>query len=98
MESMRRAYLLRDHLVEPEKYFTSAWYYSSVTGEIPKAIEQLQIVRQEYPKHHDVHGALGDQYALLGQSEKAAAEFGEQVRLFPSDIHGYNLFNADIAM
>jgi tetratricopeptide (TPR) repeat protein len=98
MESMRRAYLLRDHLVEPEKYFTSAWYYSSVTGEIPKAIEQLQILLQEYPKHRDVHGALGNQYQILGQHEKAAAEFSEEVRRFPSDINGYNLFYDDLAM
>ena len=98
MESMRRAYALRDHLVEPEKYFTSAWYYSSFTGEIPKAVEQLQILLQEYPKHNDVHGALGEQYKILGQPEKAAAEHGEQVRLFPSDILGYNLFYDDLAM
>src|SRR5262249_55826358 len=43
IENMRRAYSLRDRLIEAERYFVTSWYYAQVTGEITKAIEQLQL-------------------------------------------------------
>jgi tetratricopeptide (TPR) repeat protein len=80
---MRRAYELRGHLSEPEKYFVSAWYYTQVTGEVPKAIQQLQLLAQEYPRHPWVHIALANNYERLGQWENAAAEEREQVQTTP---------------
>ena len=67
IRDMRRAYELRARLSEPEKYFISAWYYTNVTGEVPKAIQQLQLLAQEYPQDGSVHLALGNNYEILGQ-------------------------------
>jgi serine/threonine protein kinase/Flp pilus assembly protein TadD len=91
IENMRRAYSLRDRLIEPERYFVTSRYYSQVTGEITKSIEQLQLLIQEYPRHVTAHGALGDDFAALGQYENAAAEYREQLRLAPENLLGYNL-------
>jgi eukaryotic-like serine/threonine-protein kinase len=91
IENKRRAYSLRDRLIEPERYFVTSWYYSEVTGEIAKSIEQLQLLIQQYPRYEAAHGTLGNDYAYLGQYEKAEAEFREQLRLAPENLLGYNL-------
>jgi serine/threonine protein kinase/tetratricopeptide (TPR) repeat protein len=88
IQNMRRAYELRGRLSEPEKYFVSAWYYTQVTGEVPKAIQQLQLLAQEYPRHPWVHIALGNNYERLGQWENAAAEGKEQVQTAPELGYG----------
>jgi predicted Zn-dependent protease len=89
IQNMRRAYDLRDRLSDPEKYFVSAWYCTQVTGEVPKAIEQLQLLVQEYPRNPWVHNALEDNYERLGQWENAAAEGREQVQAAPDNLVGY---------
>ena len=98
IENMRRAYSLRDRLIEPERYFITSWYYAQVTGEVKKGIEQLQILIHEYPRHQFAHGALGNQYHILGQYENAAEEYREQLRLLPEHTFGYNLATAYMAL
>jgi len=95
IQNMRRAYELRDRLSEPEKYVVSAWYYLVVTGEVPKAIQQLQLMAQEYPRHPYVHVVMENSYQRLGQWENAAAEGREQVRAAPDNIAGYANLNGD---
>jgi tetratricopeptide (TPR) repeat protein len=98
IENKRRAYLLRDRLIEPERYFITSWYFARVTGEVAKAIEQLQLLIQEYPRHEHAHGALASYYRDLGQYENAAAEYREQLRLVPEHYHGYGLFFVDLVL
>jgi tetratricopeptide (TPR) repeat protein len=95
---MRRAYLLRDRLIEPERYFITSWYYAQVTGEVTKAIEQLHLLIQEYPRHEHAHVALASYYIGLGQYENAAAEYREQLRLGPEHVVAYNLFFVDLVL
>lgn len=95
IQNMRRAYELRDRLSEPEKYVVSAWYYLVVTGEVPKATQQLQLMAQEYPRHPYVHVVMENSYQRLGQWENAAAEGREQVRAAPDNIAGYANLNGD---
>jgi serine/threonine protein kinase/predicted Zn-dependent protease len=98
IENMRRAHSLRDRLIEPERYFITSWYYAQVTGEIPKAIEQLQLLIQEYPRHEHAHIALASYNITLGQYEKAAAAYREQLRLAPEIVVAYNLFFVDLVL
>jgi tetratricopeptide (TPR) repeat protein len=95
IQNMRRAYELRGRLSEPEKYVVSAWYYLWVTGEVPKAIQQLQLMAQEYPRHPYVHVILENSYQRLGQWENAAAEGREQVQAAPNNLAGYANLSAD---
>jgi tetratricopeptide (TPR) repeat protein len=90
IRNMRRAYELREHLSEPEQYFVSAWYYTNVSGEVPKAIQELQLLAQEYPQDDSVHLALGNNYEILGQWENAAAEQRAQIQTDPDDVLGYD--------
>jgi eukaryotic-like serine/threonine-protein kinase len=95
IQNMRQAYELRGRLSEPEKYVVSAWYYLVVTGEVPKAIQQLQLMAQEYPRHPYVHVVLENSYQRLGQWENAAAEGREQVRTAPDNLGGYANLGGD---
>jgi serine/threonine protein kinase/predicted Zn-dependent protease len=88
-EHARRAYELRNHLGEREKYEISAEYYISATGELPKAIQEYQLWLREYPRDAEAHHNLGFIYAILGQYENAAREARESLRLNPNNSYPY---------
>jgi eukaryotic-like serine/threonine-protein kinase len=49
IEYFNKAFQLRDHVTEPEKYDISSTYYDVVTGEIEKSIQISQLWAKSYP-------------------------------------------------
>jgi eukaryotic-like serine/threonine-protein kinase len=83
-ENATKAYELRDRVSEREKYRLSAYYYGLATGELEKELEVYNLWNQTYPREVDVHINTGDDYAILGQFEKALAEAKEAVSIDPN--------------
>jgi eukaryotic-like serine/threonine-protein kinase len=93
-ENIKKAYDLRDHVSEREKYRISALYYQSVTGELEQATQVYELWAKSYPEDTVPPGNLGYIYAELGQYEKSLAATEEAQRLAPGAIGYSNL--ADI--
>jgi serine/threonine protein kinase len=90
-EPLRKAYDLRDHASERERYFISANFHLQVTGDLEKAVQDCELWKQAYPREVFVHSMLaGLIYPTLGQYEKALAEGTEANRLNPNFAFGYS--------
>jgi eukaryotic-like serine/threonine-protein kinase len=90
IENVRKAYELRDRVSEREKYYIACTYFTLVTGELEKAIQQYELWIQDYPRDYVAQTNLGVNYFTLGQFERAAAITREALRLEPDSILGYN--------
>jgi len=90
IENVRRAYELRDRVSEREKYYISCTYFTLVTGELEKAIQQYELWIHDYPRDYVAATNLGVNYFTLGQFERAAAVTRDALRLEPASILGYN--------
>ena len=88
-EYATKAFQLREHSSEREKFHIAATYYSSVTGNIDKEIETCLLWEQFYPRDSWAHIWLGVTYGEIGQYEKALKEFLEVERLAPNDAYSY---------
>ncbi|MBC6941887.1 MAG: serine/threonine protein kinase [Xanthomonadales bacterium] len=89
-ESARRAYALREHVSEPEKYFISARYAKSATGDIDAAVAACHAWIQAYPRTPIPHLLLaGSIYPVIGEFDKALAEGRQAIRLAPTSAMGY---------
>jgi eukaryotic-like serine/threonine-protein kinase len=81
----QKAYELRDHASEPEKYFISAIYYKEATGNLEKAEQSLKLWAQAYPRAEMPHTYLaGGIYPQMGRFTDAVTEAQEAIRLNPS--------------
>jgi eukaryotic-like serine/threonine-protein kinase len=85
-DNARKAYDLRDHVSDREKYRISAFYFQYVTGEVEKTTEAYELWAKTYPRDAVPHGNLGVVYSALGQYDKAIAETEVQQRLEPTII------------
>ena len=90
IENVRRAYELRDRVSEREKYYISCTYFTLVTGELEKAIQQYELWIRDYPRDYVAETNLGVNYFTMGQFERAASVTREALRLEPANILGYN--------
>ena len=90
IENVRKAYELRDRVSEREKYYISCTYFTLVTGELEKAIQQYELWIRDYPRDYVAETNLGVNYFIMGQVERAAAVTREALRLEPANILGYN--------
>jgi len=90
IESVRRAYELRDRVSEREKYYISCTYFTLVTGELEKAIQQYELWIQDYPRDYVAATNLAVNYFTLGQFERAAAVTRGALLLEPASVIGYN--------
>ena len=88
-ESLQKAYELRDRVTQQERFLIEALYYSSVTGEIDKAIQTYTEWARTYSADYVPHDNLGVTYSILGQYAKAAEETNASLRLEPDDAIAY---------
>ena len=89
IENMKKAYDLRERVSEREKFYISAHYFDTATGELAKAVPFYEQWAQSYPRNGPPHVNLGTIYSALGQHEKAANEFREALRLAPDTVANY---------
>src|SRR5216683_1655102 len=71
-EYTRKAYELKDRVSEREKLYITEHYYQSVTGELDKEIEILELYERTYPSDSVPGNNLGVGYEQIGEFEKAA--------------------------
>ena len=88
-EYLRKAFDLRDHVTEREKFHVTAHYYDPATGELEKANQTYKLWIQVYPRDFVAYSNLGTTYMILGQYEKAATETREALRLEPNNVVSY---------
>jgi DNA-binding winged helix-turn-helix (wHTH) protein/predicted Zn-dependent protease len=82
-ECAAKAYGLRERVNEYEKLAIANFYHGSVTGNLDKRIEVLNVLKQTYPPVWSVLGGLAANYNQIGQSEQAVALAPEAIRLNP---------------
>ena len=83
-DNAKKAYDLRDHVSDRERYRISAFYFQYVTGEVEKATEAYELWEKSYPRDMVPHTNLGALYFALGQYDKAIAETETSLRLEPT--------------
>lgn len=88
-ENVRRAYDLRTHLSQPEKFYIDSTYYHYVTGDLDKAREVYELAAETYPRYSGTHLRLWLLYSELGEFEKALSEIREAIRLDPARTVDY---------
>jgi len=91
----QKAYELRDRVSQREKYYISAQYYTNVTGEVEKAIEQYELWIQNYPRDAIPYTNLAVSYVIEAQYEKSAAQTREALRLDPNNVLIYTNLGQD---
>jgi len=80
----RKAYELRDHASEPERYFVSAIYYKEVPGNLEKAEQICKLWMQAYPRSEAPHIYLsGAIYPAMGRYDGVISEARDAIRLKP---------------
>lgn len=85
-----KAYELRDHASEPEKYLISAIYYKEVTGNLAKAEQSCKLWQQAYPRAEMAHTYLaGAIYPAMGRFGEVVSEAKEAIRVKPDSSAAY---------
>ena len=84
-ENTRKAYELRGHVSEWEKFYIESHYHHFVTGDLEKARQSYELWSQIYPREQVPPNNLGVVYQTLGQYDKSLNEFREALRLSPAD-------------
>ena len=89
-DSNRKAYELRDHASDREKFFITATYELHVTGNLEKALQTCELWLQTYPREKVPHGLLGAMlYPTFGQYEKGVEVARQLVEIDPDFPIGY---------
>ena len=71
VEYRTKAYELREHTSEAERYWVTVLYHKGVSGDIPKAIEACDLWIQAYPRSDAPHVYLGSAVLpIIGQYER----------------------------
>jgi len=85
-ESTRKAYDRREKVSEWERFLIEARYYMVATGELDKAAQTYELLKQTYPRDPSANANLGYIYGELGNLEKQLDEFREAVHKGPNEI------------
>jgi tetratricopeptide (TPR) repeat protein len=86
---LRKAFDLRDHVTEREKFHVTAHYYEPAMNELEKANQTYKLWIQVYPRDFVAYSNLGTTCMILGQYEKAATATREALRLEPNNVVSY---------
>jgi eukaryotic-like serine/threonine-protein kinase len=91
-EYARKAYELRGHASEPERYFVSVIYYKEVLGNMEQAEQTCKLWMQAYPRVSMPHSYLsGGIYPAVGRYDEVISEAREAIRLTPDSAVPYVL-------
>jgi serine/threonine protein kinase len=82
-EYATKAYELRDRVGEYEGLRITEFYHTTVSGEVDKQIETLNMYKRSYPLDAIPPVKLSDRYEVIGQFERAVEEGREGYRLNP---------------
>jgi serine/threonine protein kinase/tetratricopeptide (TPR) repeat protein len=88
-ELFTKAYSLRQHASEREKFNIESMYYQHVTGDLEAAARVFREWLGSYPRDDVALGNLANLYGHLGQDEQALELDRESVRQNPDDVVAY---------
>jgi eukaryotic-like serine/threonine-protein kinase len=89
-ENAGKAYELRSHVSEWEKFYIESHYHDFVTGDLEKASQVYELWAQIYPREGVAPTNLGIILQTLGQHDKALSQFQEVIRIRAPDSLGYS--------
>src|ERR1700685_810400 len=84
-----RAFGLRDHASEHEKFHITSMYYMSDTGELDRAVETFREWEDNFPRDEVAYTNLASLYATEGRYEQAVEQGRESIQLNPENVIGY---------
>jgi len=88
-QETRKAFELRDRVSEREKLYITEHYYETVTGELEKEIETLQLYERTYPRDSIPSNNLAVAYQTIGEFEKSVEEARRSVQVEASSVNAY---------
>ena len=88
IDEIEKAYALREHVTERERYFIEAEYFGIRRQEV-QAAEALEVLVNLYPDDADAQYQLSLAHANLGKHEKAVADLRQVLRTNPYFPEGY---------
>ena len=97
-QNLEKAYELRDHVTQRDRFQIEAFYYIGITGQKDKSIETLTNAVRTYPSDPIAHMNLSADLMVVGQYEKAVAEAQESIRLTPSGAAYVDLMTSYVAL
>jgi len=99
-ESTSKAYQLRNHTSERERFFIDVTYHRQVTGNLEKAHQALELWAETYPRDRDAHGLLsGFTSQGSGNYQEAIEEGKKAMSLDPDFVPAYaNVASAYISL
>jgi eukaryotic-like serine/threonine-protein kinase len=95
-ELFTKAYSLRVHASEREKFDIESMYHESVTGDLENTTRVFQEWIGSYPRDDVALGNLSGVYASKGQYEQAAELDRDAIQLSPKDVVGYMNLSWDL--
>jgi len=90
VENTKKAYELREHVSEWERFYIESHFHQFVTGDLEKARQVYELWAQTYPREQVARNNLGVVYQSLGQHDKALAKFSEAATVAPPDALNYS--------
>ncbi len=84
IENVRKAYELRDRASDRERFYITAHYYDTVTGQIEKAIQTYLLWSQTYPRDDAPYGNAAGLYDDIGEYDQALPLVEKALTLDPT--------------
>jgi serine/threonine protein kinase/tetratricopeptide (TPR) repeat protein len=95
-ENTSKAYALREHASDGEKFLIAAYYDGRVTGNLEKAEQTCELWAQTYPREKLPHTFLaGFIYPASGRYEKAVEESQKVIEIDPDAVVAYYFLASD---
>ena len=83
-EYLKKAFDLREHASERERYDITGGYYDTVTGEQDKAIKAYKEYIQAYPRYAYAYNRLANAYTSMGQYDSAIDAYRQATVVDPT--------------
>ena len=97
--NITKAYELREHVSQREKFYIESHYYQFVTGDPEKARHAYEVWAETYPGELAPRTNLAVIYSNLGKFQKSTERAKEALSIAPGDTQNYaNLVNAYISL
>ena len=97
--NITRAYELREHVSQRERFYIESHYYQFVTGDLDKAGNAYEHWAETYPDDLAPRTNLAVIYSDLGKFQQSLEKAREALSIAPGDTQNYaNLMNAYISL
>jgi len=82
-ENIQKAYEVREHVSNRERFYITALFYTGLTGELERSNQTCELWAHAYPRDEMPHQLMGLNNEYLGRYEKAISEDLGAIRMNP---------------